>query len=271
MEESIEMISQTKKRNEAVSPVIGVMLMLVVAIIIAAVVSSFAGGIITGQKKAPAITVNTEIRNDGTYAGSWIEFDVNSVENPIPSKDIQITTTWSTTNKNSNGEKITGGANVTGPWTTGLPNYHQGSSVTSSYYAGHVPIGYGVGMNRSSLMVYPSTFNVTYNGVKYDIFQYPEQMYGNYTLMGGTKMRASPGEYGYAEGTLVQYGYTYIGNGRFKYAPYRNAFTASDVDGMQAILGKGWENLRAGDTVQVSFFHRPSGKIIYKQIVQVGA
>ena len=47
-----------KRTNEsAVSPVVGVMLMLVVTIIIAAVVSAFAGGLSTGTTKAPQMTI----------------------------------------------------------------------------------------------------------------------------------------------------------------------------------------------------------------------
>jgi archaeal type IV pilus assembly protein PilA len=44
-------------REQAISPVVGVMLMLVVTIIIAAVVSGFAGGMMKGQTKAPQATV----------------------------------------------------------------------------------------------------------------------------------------------------------------------------------------------------------------------
>ena len=43
--------------DEAVSPVVGVMLMLVVTIIIAAVVSGFAGGVMTSQDKTPQATI----------------------------------------------------------------------------------------------------------------------------------------------------------------------------------------------------------------------
>ena len=50
---------QKMKRNEhAVSPVVGVMLMLVVTIIIAAVVSAFAGGLATGKEKAPQASLD---------------------------------------------------------------------------------------------------------------------------------------------------------------------------------------------------------------------
>jgi hypothetical protein len=43
--------------ENAVSPVVGVMLMLVVVIIIAAVVSAFAGGSVSGVKKVPQATI----------------------------------------------------------------------------------------------------------------------------------------------------------------------------------------------------------------------
>jgi len=50
--------------NEAVSPVVGVMLMLVVTIIIAAVVSAFAGGLTESTSKAPQVILK------GTYSQS---------------------------------------------------------------------------------------------------------------------------------------------------------------------------------------------------------
>ncbi len=43
--------------DRAVSPVIGVMLMLVVVIIIAAIVSGFAGGLINSNSKTPQATI----------------------------------------------------------------------------------------------------------------------------------------------------------------------------------------------------------------------
>ena len=54
-------MTKTYQRTEtAVSPVVGVMLMLVVTIIIAAVVSAFAGGAVTTQKKVPAVTIQAK-------------------------------------------------------------------------------------------------------------------------------------------------------------------------------------------------------------------
>lgn len=75
--------------EDAVSPVVGVMLMLVVTIIIAAVVSGFAGGLAGTQQKAPqaAIAVSTG------YVGS--DFDImfqHQGGDPIRTKDCQFIT-----------------------------------------------------------------------------------------------------------------------------------------------------------------------------------
>ncbi|MDD2474182.1 MULTISPECIES: type IV pilin N-terminal domain-containing protein [unclassified Methanoculleus] len=92
-------------KDNAVSPVVGVMLMLVVTIIIAALVSSFSGSITSGQKQAPSLTFEvtpmiTEIRdNDPTnevpdYGGG---FTVNNGitlrhtgGDPISLRDITV-------------------------------------------------------------------------------------------------------------------------------------------------------------------------------------
>lgn len=52
--------------DDAVSPVVGVMLMLVVTIIIAAVVSAFAGGLSQSTAKAPQLSIGAEV-HDGSH------------------------------------------------------------------------------------------------------------------------------------------------------------------------------------------------------------
>jgi len=75
-------------RNEsAVSPVIGVLLMLVVTIIIAAVVSGFAGGLAGSQQSAPSASIDTKIdSNTGKMT-----FEMLSGES-VSTKDLKITT-----------------------------------------------------------------------------------------------------------------------------------------------------------------------------------
>ena len=53
----------SKYSENGVSPVVGVMLMLVVTIIIASVVSAFAGGLWGNTDKAPVVTIQAAIEN----------------------------------------------------------------------------------------------------------------------------------------------------------------------------------------------------------------
>ena len=55
-----------KKKEDAVSPVIGVMLMLVVTIVIAAVVAAFAGGLSSDVEMAPTAALDIDVKSDGT-------------------------------------------------------------------------------------------------------------------------------------------------------------------------------------------------------------
>ncbi|MBP2133476.1 flagellin-like protein [Methanomicrobium sp. W14] len=54
----------SKKHEEAVSPVIGVMLMIVVTIIVAAAVSAFAGQYANDDKKAPTAVISCQALSD---------------------------------------------------------------------------------------------------------------------------------------------------------------------------------------------------------------
>ena len=54
-----------KKKEDAVSPVIGVMLMLVVTIVIAAVVAAFAGGLATETESAPVAVLDADVYETG--------------------------------------------------------------------------------------------------------------------------------------------------------------------------------------------------------------
>jgi FlaG/FlaF family flagellin (archaellin) len=61
----------TKQRETAVSPVVGVMLMLVVTIIIAAVVSAFAGGMAGTERKTPVAQISAQANIADGIKGEW--------------------------------------------------------------------------------------------------------------------------------------------------------------------------------------------------------
>jgi len=78
-----------KKSRRAVSPVVGVMLMLIATVIIAAAVHSYASSLATTSSKAPSGTWDVKIKNSGYYADSGIWLTYLSGD-PVPSKDIKI-------------------------------------------------------------------------------------------------------------------------------------------------------------------------------------
>ncbi|ADN36989.1 Protein of unknown function DUF1628 [Methanolacinia petrolearia DSM 11571] len=100
-----------QNRNEAVSPVVGVMLMLVVTIIIASVVSAFAGGLAGNQEKTPQTTlsVNSQIAGFSLNSSDPTEyenglmfentggdtFSLNDIKIQLQSEDTKYTLTTS--------------------------------------------------------------------------------------------------------------------------------------------------------------------------------
>ena len=227
-----------RKFEEAVSPVVGVMLMLVITIIIAAVVSGFAGQLTGNAKSAPSVTMDISIKNSGLEATSAFVADVLSVSEPIPTKDLKMTTVWTKGGK-THTTVSDGSFNVFG-WTVG--NMPGNASA---------PWGYGNGVTA----------------VNTGVPNKDAQQFGHYTLEAGTIIKAMPaGQSGGFGGAPASAGY-----GLDKAYEYKDwTYTAgTTVDGMQAVLGEGWEELRTGDVVKVSFFHVPSGKIILEKDVVV--
>jgi len=246
----------SKKRCEdAVSPVVGVMLMLVVTIIIAAVVSGFAGGLIgSNNQKSPTITMDVKVSNTGTWIGSGFSAMVTSVSAPVQSKDLKLVTSWKTTNR-TDGSSIIGG-NTSKP---GLSNFH-------CY----------VGMKTSAIMDVPVPFGqgpgVTGTQQGTDMANTPAQHFGNYSLVQGTGLQAFP--YGSASGTAIGGAIgTSDTSGYGVVTPYvyttGGHYDSGQVDAMQAVLGSGWENLKPGDIVTVKLVYTPSGSTIFSKDVAV--
>jgi archaeal type IV pilus assembly protein PilA len=229
----------TRKNGErAVSPVVGVMLMLVVTIIIAAVVSTFAGSTVNGGSKSPAASMEIHVKNGGTASNSYFSMKVLGVSEPISTKNLKVITSWQTTNKNTAdtssspagayGAPLNGGSTSSGAKSAYVTNDLTGSNGPFS-----VPTGYGNGvMNWSN-----------------NSYHTPEAQWGNFVLSSGTSTFDAP------------VAYTNYGLG--------SATTTSTADPMQAILGNYWYNLRAGDTVSVRIIDLKSGKELVDQNVVV--
>jgi len=150
--------------EDAVSPVVGVMLMLVVTIIIAAVVSGFAGGLMGGNtnQKTPTLAMDVKIANTGNATGTGFYATVLSISEPTATKNLKITTSWVTTLKDT----------TYGTIGTGLAS---GATITGSTSATQPPYGFGPGISGNVSLTSP--YNIT-------------QSFGNYTFTQGTGLIA---------------------------------------------------------------------------------
>jgi FlaG/FlaF family flagellin (archaellin) len=325
-----------KTMNEnAVSPVVGVMLLLIVTIIIAAVVSGFSGGLIDSTGKAPELTMDVHIKNNGYWSGSEFSARVTGVDKAIPTSDLKIVTAWN--HEDSDG-RVSGGATImpNEPNVYLIMSPYNGNSFLDAYFY-VAPYGYGIGVGDAEGEA----------GSGAVLGNDPDIHYGNYSLTVGTTMWAEPfgtstrptaGAYSGVSQTKVGYGITDSdGNGnRWEYlyssdtgtsggAGNGDGYTAKDgrfvgdpdnstilgkgvdlvfnqpdengldgrmqkfydainyedgtdqdsyhtlpnYDAMTAVLGKNWEQLRAGDLVTVSVVHIPTGKTIWEDDVVV--
>lgn len=95
-----------ERGDDGVSPVVGVMLMLSVTIIIAAIVSSTAGGLSGTETKAPSAILEVrfyENRSYGSFTAPAMTIEHVS-GNPLQTKDLSINTYF----RNSSGELVKG-------------------------------------------------------------------------------------------------------------------------------------------------------------------
>lgn len=231
--------------ENAVSPVVGVMLMLVVTIIIAAVVTAFAGGMSTA-KKAPTIDATCTISNDGFWgSNTWFNFKVNSISEPLPTKDLKLITSWTAKDGTHNSTTISAPGNV--PYTSLNTHYYN----PTIYYQS--PLAYGPGV--AEYTEYSSAGDIQPDGLGTHTYYYAQQ-WGNYSLVAGTFLKETPINYA---------NFTYINTTGSKY----NYQYGTDMDAMQATLGMDWWHLKPGDTVNVKLYDIPSGQMIYDKDVQV--
>ena len=142
-------VMKKSNKDDAVSPVIGVMLMLVVTIIIAALVSSFASGITTSQDRAPVATLDVSVSAADGPKGStsqYVQIEHLGGET-LKLGDLRIVTTYMVPEKYDDAGKKTTHAfkvirkTIDGSVTTnfaakmeGAPFIHQTHTLTNTQF-----------------------------------------------------------------------------------------------------------------------------------------
>lgn len=242
-------------KDDAISPVVGVMVMLVVTIIIAAVVTGFSGRLVSeSNQNAPTFTMDVKVVNTGSWSGSGFYATITSVSETIPTKDLKIVTAWTATNRTNN-QIIHGGSTILPNGTSNI-----NSLFNQTYSArGVAPFGNGPGVGNGTETISGTDTMRDFSG--------RDQQFGNYSLMAGTTMTAGPCGAANADSlggsNPAEEGY---GNeGRFAYS----SGSRGVVDPATAVLGTNWELLRIGDTVNVKVIHIPTGNVIFNQDIIV--
>lgn len=244
-------------RQDAVSPVVGVMLMLVVVIIIAAVVAGFSGSLVGNSKqKAPTLAMDVKVVNTGSWTGSGFFASVTGVSEPILTKDLRIVTSWTAAN---GGNPTSGGAAVVP--NNGTSNidvlFDPSVSLDGTTYV--APFGSGPGVNASRGIS---------SGPTYLAFSEPRQQFGNYSLVSGTAISAIP--CGAQNATSIGNSSASATDGYGMGTRYHYSSGATGkTDAATAVLGTNWQLLRAGDKVNVKVVYGPTGSVIFNKDIPV--
>ena len=86
-----------KKSDDAVSPVVGVMLMIVITVVIAAVITTFATGVTSDAEAAPVAVLDVKIYDyyQALDTSGGPDFHISHISgDPIDTKDITIQLSW---------------------------------------------------------------------------------------------------------------------------------------------------------------------------------
>lgn len=190
-----------KKWRRGCLTVVGVMLMLVVTIVIAAVVSGFAGGLIgsNSNTKTPTLAMDVKIANSGNYGTTMFSATVTSISAPVSTSKLILTTSYSTTMKSQS-------------WTTagqynGWPAVGKGFMSGGNSTLNGAPFGFGPGVSGTQNIAGTYTAN---------------QTFGNFTLTQGTGLVAEPSSTyaGYVgSGSSTSPMYTVLGSGWEQLSP----------------------------------------------------
>jgi archaeal type IV pilus assembly protein PilA len=78
--------------DPAVSPVIGIMLMITITLILAAIISGMTGGIAKTQQKPPSLLMDVSLVNNSDY--NSLDIAIVSISEAIPTRDLKFITEW---------------------------------------------------------------------------------------------------------------------------------------------------------------------------------
>ena len=222
--------THNSQKDSAVSPVIGVMLMLVVTIVIAAFVATFAGGLFSTSEAAPVASIDVKILYNSGYTGNdCVMYIENLGGDSIPTSDLRILTYY-TSKTGSAAGTIKGDRTAMNTKTV---------TVTNSTGA------------TDQKIVAPILLNAAYGDAATDNTAIN---FGNYNFAPGTIMSTYSNE-----------GTAYILMGQTSSANQLKYLNKYDGD----TINDGYTDFGIGSNVHVEILHTPSNSVLYSKDVIV--
>ncbi|MCM1987820.1 type IV pilin N-terminal domain-containing protein [Methanococcoides seepicolus] len=221
--------------SRAVSPVIGVMLMVVVTVVLAAAVSSSSQGILDGTEQTPSAVFSAEIVKDinakmGPTEGTMSYVNIKHISgDSIDTKDLMIIT---------ENPKARGGNGFREIYPNQVNTY-------TGNYNGTAPMWNQGGLFQSQ----------------------SDSFFGEYSLEPGRSMMADDwsnykmeAEWEYSEESEQ---WDYLCDG-FEVEPENGQI----ISGMHAMFAD-WDSVESGDHLNIKIIHTPSQKVIFDSDVRV--
>jgi len=264
-----------KKSDDAVSPVIGVMLILVVTIVIAAVVAAVSTGMVTDTKTAPNVALDVVIDRsvvvfppyEGSGDGGLFGPDLIITHisgDPIPTSDLELHFSWthegvggkcshsSMYSVENSGEVYGGGATGTHPMYMKATSPY--SSWASSVYFGHENAILTQGKQFFTHSDYLcSDYSSPHATVNFGS-PFMDFVFDNGYPTASTALSGESSEYYHYPAEIYNY-----------YKPYDDTGYPIVVGNTGGIM----DHLPEGTPVEVTIIHIPSNKPIYNKVVYV--
>ena len=249
-----------KKSDDAVSPVIGVMLMLVITVVIAAVITMFATGMVTDTEPAPVAALDVKIYNCYQaleyVAGPDLHITHLSGD-PIDTRDIELRFSWTHVDSNT-------GKSCTHYSTYSADDFKSNYATkdTSGNFKQGNKLETNMGLREQPMYVKTYVTSDMKRGYGSNNLDY---YFGDVILTTGMRMTASADLLAEAFGANT--------GSQLMDVLFDNCKTTSewgyDYEGYDIVVGGIMDHLKPGTAVDVMIIHLPSNKAIYDKAVIV--
>lgn len=238
-----------KKSDDAVSPVIGVMLMIVITVVVAGVVGAFGTGMVGDTESAPNVVLDVKIMQNFAALPDEVHGDLTG-------PDFQI--------RHVSGDPLdTGDIEIQIAWTDEDDGYHD-STYSAAEYKKKNPEGQGTAAGTTgSTRMQPMYMKVERGtiGTNPDDYTYRSSnqnyYFGDVVLTPGLRVTAST--------DMLKEGTPCIGSIFMDIIFNDGVILTTDVESEPGIM----EFLPAGTPVEITILHIPSNTIIYEKEVIV--